>query len=240
MASKKWLSLVKGLHQKKYRNQHQLFFMEGVKAVGELVAAGFIPEKIFVTPNLESKFPLPQTELISEQELKKISALQHPNGVLGVFQMPQRALAMEMDWAVALDDVRDPGNLGTIIRLCDWFGVKHIICSKTTVDCFNPKVLQATMGSIARVNLVYVDLEPFLQHLNLPVYGATMDGVVVYQTQLPTKGILLLGNEAKGISEELVQGLHQKIAIPQFGRETAESLNVAMAAGILLSEIRRR
>ncbi|MEM1337234.1 MAG: RNA methyltransferase [Bacteroidota bacterium] len=240
MASKKWLSLVKGLHQKKYRNQHQLFFIEGPKAVSELVAEGLAPEKIFVTPKQESLFPLPQTELLSEQELEKISALQHPNGILGVFPMPQSTAITTNNWVVALDDVRDPGNLGTIIRLCDWFGVKDLVCSKTTVDCFNPKVLQATMGSIARVNIIYTSLESYLEQLDLAVYGATMAGVTVYETALPSSGVLLLGNEANGISRSLASSLHQKIAIPQFGPTTAESLNVAMAAGILLSEIRRR
>ncbi len=240
MAGKKWLRLVKSLHQKKYRNEHRLFFMEGAKAVSTLVAAGFVPERIFVTPDLESLFPSPQTSVINEQELKKISALQHPSGVLGVFPIPRPEEINRDDWVVALDDVRDPGNLGTIIRLCDWFGVKNIVCSRTTVDCFNPKVLQATMGSIARVNIVYADLEPYLEQLGLPIYGATMEGVTVYQTTLPSSGILLLGNEANGISPSLMRKLDAKIAIPQFGSETAESLNVAMATGILLSEIRRR
>ncbi len=247
MAGKKWLRLVKSLHQKKYRNQHQLFFMEGAKAVGTLLEAGFVPERIFVTLNQELLFSHSQTEIISEQELKKISALQHPNGVLGVFRMPpQQAITSEdwivtpEDWIVALDDVRDPGNLGTIIRLCDWFGIKNIVCSRTTVDCFNPKVLQATMGSIAQVNIVYSNLESYLKSLGLPIYGAVMEGTSVYQTALPTSGILLLGNEANGISASLMQSVDAKIAIPQFGRETAESLNVAMATGIVLSEIRRR
>ena len=240
MASKKWLSLVKGLHQKKYRNQHQLFFIEGAKAVSTLIAAGLVPERIFVTPNQESLFPLTKTELISPLELKKISALQHPNGVLGVFPIPQPEKISSEDWVVALDDVRDPGNLGTIIRLCDWFGIRNVVCTKTTVDCYNPKVLQATMGSIARVNVVYSDLEPHLEQLGLPIYGATMEGTTVYQTSLPISGVLLLGNEANGISESLMRKLEAKIAIPQFGKQTAESLNVAMATGILLSEIRRR
>ncbi len=240
MAGKKWLRLVKSLHQKKYRNQHQLFFIEGAKAVSTLIAAGSVPERIFVTPDQESQFSYSQTEIINEQELKKISALQHPNGVLGVFRMPSPKEISPKDWSVALDDVRDPGNLGTIIRLCDWFGIKNIVCSNTTVDCYNPKVLQATMGSIAQVNMVYSDLESYLGSLGLPIYGAVMEGTTVYQTALPASGILLLGNEANGISASLMQKLHAKIAIPQFGRETAESLNVAMATGILLSEIRRR
>jgi len=140
---------------------------------------------------------------------------------------------------VALDAVRDPGNLGTIIRLCDWFGIKHLICSEDTVDCYNPKVLQATMGSIARVNMVYTDLEDFLKNTALPVYGAFMDGEVVYDKKLPPGGILVMGNEANGISSSVAKHTTERISIPQFGEATTESLNVATATAILLNEIRR-
>lgn len=240
MAGKKWLKLVRGLHQKKYRNEHQLFFVEGKKTIEELLNAGFKPAKILAYPDLIIAYANFPTEEITPNELKSVSALKNPNGVLGVFEMPKKQSIDDKDWLVALDDVRDPGNLGTIIRLCDWFGFSTILCSSNTVDCYNPKVLQATMGSIARINIVYCELSGFLESSEMPVYGAFMNGTSVYGVGLPKSGILLLGNEANGIAEGLTPFIDQRIAIPQFGKETAESLNVAMAAGVLLSEIRRK
>ena len=129
--------------------------------------------------------------------------------------------------------------MGTIIRLCDWFGIRHLVCSERTVECYNPKVLQATMGSITRVNIVYLDLAEFLQSVQLPIYGSFMNGTSISQTKLPEKGILIMGNEGKGISERIKEFCEHTIAIPQYGSKTAESLNVATASAILLSEIRR-
>jgi len=140
---------------------------------------------------------------------------------------------------LVLDEVRDPGNLGTLIRLCDWYGIEHLICSEQTVDCFNPKVVQATMGSLTRVNLVYTDLETYLSKQKLPVYGAFMDGENVYRSQLPEEAILVLGNEANGVSAAVSEKIQQKISIPQFGSSTTESLNVAIAGAILVSEFKR-
>jgi len=239
MVGKKWLKLIKSLQQKKYRNEHQLFFVEGKKVVQELLNEGMEPVRIFVYPDFLDDFQNLPVEVIIPKALKSISALKNPNGVLGVFTMPQPLATDEKGWIVALDDVRDPGNLGTIIRLCDWYGIKHLICSPYTVDLYNPKVLQATMGSIARVNLVYTGLEDFLRQSRLPIYGAYMDGKVVYEEVLPPAGILVMGNEANGISKSLEEFTKNRIAIPQYGEATAESLNVAMATGILLNEIRR-
>ncbi len=239
MIVKSQLKLIKSLHQKKYRSQHNLFIAEGKKVVGELLDANFKPYLICAT----AQQPLGGTGLVpviaTEAELKYMSALKTPNTVLGVFHIPSPEPLYFHDWILVLDEVRDPGNLGTIIRLCDWFGVRHLVCSPTTVDCYNPKVLQATMGSISRVNLVYTALPYFLAKVPLPVYGAFMHGAKVYAEKLPEAGILVLGNEANGISAEVEQSIAQKISIPQFGKKTAESLNVAMAASILLNEIRR-
>jgi TrmH family RNA methyltransferase len=142
---------------------------------------------------------------------------------------------------LALDAVRDPGNLGTIIRLCDWFGIEHLVCSNTTVDCYNPKVVQATMGSLSRVQIDYVDLEAFLKTSKTQKFGTFMDGTNVYQTELPQNGILVLGNEANGISASIEMVINQKISIPRFGNlQATESLNVATATAILLSEFCRR
>jgi TrmH family RNA methyltransferase len=141
---------------------------------------------------------------------------------------------------VALDAIRDPGNLGTIIRLCDWFGVQQLICSEDTADCYNPKVVQATMGSLARVQIHYVSLLEFFEATDLPIYGGFMDGKNVYSEKLPKDGIIVMGNEANGISEEIIQKITHKITIPRFGNlQKTESLNVATATAILLSEFRR-
>jgi len=239
MVSKNQLKLIKSLHQKKYRNQYQLFFVEGIKTVNELLKADFEVDGIYVVKDRVAQFSDYTPTIILESDLKKISALHNPSGVFGVFKIPKPKEVVTQDWIVGLDEVRDPGNLGTVIRLCDWFGIKHLICSKGTVDCYNPKVLQATMGSIARVNVVYEDLTVRIAETELPVLGAFMNGNNVYQEELPKAGMLILGNEANGISDTVSQRIHKKISIPQFGNQSAESLNIATATAILLSEIRR-
>lgn len=239
MVGKKWLKQVKSLHQKKYRNEHQLFFVEGKKVVDELLRANLELVKIFVFNEFRNDFDNRPIEIITSKELQSISALKNPNGILGVFRIPKASKIGDRDWTVVLDDVRDPGNLGTIVRLCDWYGIQTIVCSPSTVDLYNPKVLQATMGSIARVNVFYTPLRPFLQKTNLPVFGTFMDGNTVYGERLPDTGILVMGNEGNGISLELEEFMKNRITIPQHGNPTAESLNVAMATGILLNEIRR-
>ena len=237
MVSKNQLKLIKSLHQKKYRNAHGLFLVEGKKTVKELLNSNFNLFQIFTT---EANIPLFKSENvleISNSDLKKISSLQNPNGVLGVFKIPEPVPIDFSNWLVVLDDVRDPGNLGTIIRLCDWFGIKNIVCSIETVDCYNPKVLQATMGSITRVAICYKDLEKFLQESNLPVYGTFMEGNSIYKETYPKAGILIFGNEGKGISPRLNDLIKKRITIPQFGKTTTESLNVATATAIVLSAV---
>lgn len=238
MVTKNQIKLVKSLQQKKYRSQHKLFVVEGKKAVFELIDAGLEPFQLFVDTKMDSQ-NYNDFDLIPSADLEKMSSLSTPNGVLGVFHIPDAKPTESGDWAIALDNVRDPGNLGTIIRLCDWFGIHHLICSMGTVDCYNPKVLQATMGSVARVNIVYTDLAKYLRETEKTVYGAFMDGNSVYSEELPKKGILVMGNEANGISQEIQTVIAQRIAIPQFGKNTTESLNVATATAILLNEIRR-
>ncbi|MGD1945611.1 MAG: TrmH family RNA methyltransferase [Croceivirga sp.] len=239
MVGKKWLKLIKSLHQKKYRIQHQLFFVEGKKLLSELLNGQLRPVKIVTLKEFEAEFEHLGVEVANQKEFSAISALKSPNGVLGVFEIPKPRPIEENDWVVALDDVRDPGNLGTIVRLCDWYGIKHLICSPSTVDFYSPKVLQATMGSMARVNVAYTALDRFFDMTNLPIYGAFMNGENVCQEKLPQRGVLVMGNEANGISITLESQIKRKIGIPQFGGATTESLNVAMATGILLNEIRR-
>ncbi|MAU17369.1 MAG: RNA methyltransferase [Muricauda sp.] len=238
MVTKNQIKLVVSLKQKKYRSQHKLFVVEGEKVVDELLRSGMKPFKIFVDESEKMK-KFNTSELVSTKVLKQMSSLTHPNGVLGVFHMIENGEKTDHDWIVALDAVRDPGNLGTIIRLCDWFGVDQLVCSKDTVDCYNPKVLQATMGSIARVGVAYVDLEKYLNTIKYPIYGAYMDGEPVYNANLPEKGVLVMGNEANGVSDAVGELITKRISIPQFGVPTTESLNVATATAILLSEIRR-
>lgn len=239
MVTKSHIKHVARLKQKRYRRQYRLFVVEGKKLVSELIQAGLQPYALFVDdPQNATAFPI-AAELVAPSQIKHMSSLATPNGVLGVFYQPNPQPIAPSGWAVALEAVRDPGNLGTIIRLCDWFGIPQLLCSSTTVDCYNPKVLQATMGSIARVSIAYVDLYAYLKKTALPVYGACTQGKVVYTTVLPKSGILLMGSEAHGLSEALRAQITQRIAIPQFGGNTAESLNVATATAILLSELRR-
>ncbi len=238
MVTKNQIKLVVSLKQKKYRSQHGLFVVEGEKVVNELLKAGVRPFKIFVD-DADKVQKIGEGEMVSKKDLKQMSSLTHPNGVLGVFHMIEVEDNPDPDWVVVLDSVRDPGNLGTIIRLCDWFGVRELVCSSDTVDRYNPKVLQATMGSMARVNLTYVDLREYLSKTGLPVYGAYMDGKSVHDSNLPDRGVLVMGNEANGISKEVEKFISERISIPQFGKATTESLNVATATAILLNEIRR-
>ena len=181
-----------------------------------------------------------QKTIVSENDLKKLSALATPNSCIAVFKMPAEKPIIETGLIVALDSIRDPGNLGTILRLCDWFGIQQVLCSKETVDVYNPKVVQATMGSIARVNINYIDLATFLARTKLPVFGTFMDGSDIYKSELPKEGIVVMGNEANGISAELEKLVTSRLTILRFGNlQKTESLNVATATAIVLSEFRR-
>ena len=236
MISKNQIKNITRLQQKKYRQQEGLFIAEGVKVINEFLNSAFKLVDLFTTKT----FNVENETLITEAELKKISALKTPNTALAVFEIPKLSLIESKGLIVALDALRDPGNLGTIIRLCDWFGVKQLLCSKETVDCFNPKVVQATMGSLTRVNVFYIDLNHYLEETKQTVFGAFMDGENVYASNLPTEGILVLGNEANGISQSIEKHVNQRISIPRFGDlQATESLNVATAGAILLSEFRR-
>lgn len=240
MLSKNQIKLITSLQQKKYRKQHQLFFAEGVKVIEELLRSKYELQTLYVTEPLDFKVSTDKIYTISPAELKKISALTTPNNCLAVFKIPMEHFSLKEGLIVALDDVRDPGNLGTIIRLCDWFGVEQLVCSPETVDIYNPKVVQATMGSIGRVAVLYTDLVPFLKTTTLPVFGTFMDGENIYKQDLPSNAILIMGNEANGISDEVAQCMTSKLAIPRFGQlQQTESLNVATATAIILSEFKR-
>lgn len=240
MVSKNQIKLITSLQQKKYRKQEQLFFVEGVKGVQELLDSNFELHELFTTKSDFMAIDTSKVHTITESELRKISVLTTPNSCLAVFRIPKAIAYEQKGLIIALDDVRDPGNLGTIIRLCDWFGVKTLFCSEESVDVYNPKVVQATMGSISRVNVVYGNLEQFLTDAKLPVFGTFMDGASIYKEKLPTEGIVVMGNEANGISKPIENLVSKRIAIPRFGDlQATESLNVATATAIILSEFKR-
>lgn len=240
MLSKNQLKLITSLRQKKYRLQHHLFIAEGVKVVNELLSSNSKLEKLFCTEDYYPSIANYNPHCISEKELKKISTLSTPNKVLGLFRIPEPVDIKNNGLILILDAINDPGNLGTIIRLCDWFGVSHLVCSKDTVDCFNTKVVQATMGSLARLPITYLDIGHFLDETKLPIYGAVMQGNNVYASHLAQNAILVMSNESKGISKEIEMRLNHKITIPKFNlSKLPESLNVATATAVLLNEFRR-
>ena len=240
MLSKNQIKLIKSLESKKFRKREGLFVAEGPKVVGDLLRAGYQPHAIFSTE------PRPDAELITDDELHRISFLQHPQEILAVFHIPtpqeSSNFHLPSDICLALDGVQDPGNVGTIIRIADWFGITHIYCSPDTADVYNPKVVQATMGSLAHVQITYCDLVPLLREAAVPVYGTLLDGQDIYQQPLSREGVIVMGNEGNGISPEVRQLVSHKLLIPNFNKntETAESLNVAIATAITCSEFRRR
>ena len=230
--------LITSLSQKKYRQKHQLFIAEGVKVVEEFLKSSYDLEILFSTDPYFSF--LDCFVQVTNQELKKISSLKTPNKVLALFKIPSEKKVNSSGLIVALDTINDPGNLGTIIRLCDWFGVEQLVCSKETVDCYNTKVVQASMGSLTRVSTSYLNLPEYLKTVSIPIYIADMNGVNIHKTNLPTSAVLVMGNEANGISDTLKSLISNKISIPRYGDSMqVESLNVATATAILLNEFRR-
>lgn len=240
MITKNQIKLIISLKQKKFRNENQLFIAEGEKVIRELFNSKFELEHLYCTNNIFDDLKLNNITTISQSDLEKISALSTSNNCLGLFRIPRVNSIKKNGLIVVLDDIRDPGNLGTIIRLCDWFGVNQLVCSNETVDVFNPKVVQATMGSLKRVQVNYCDLNEFLLNSDLPIFGTFMDGKNIYKTNLPENAIIILGNEANGISNKLENLIKNRLTIPRFGAiQETESLNVATAAAIVLSEFRR-
>ncbi len=240
MVSKNEIRLITNLSQKKYRKKHQLFVAEGVKIVEELFDSGFEIYKIYILEAYSGKLPLHLCTIINKSELQKLSKLHAANTILAVFKIPDTVVATHTGLQLVLDGIKDPGNLGTIIRLCDWFGISQLICSLDTVDCYNPKVVQATMGSLARINIAYVDIETFLKESQRPIYVSLLEGKNMYKEKLPKEAILIMGNEANGVQESIKNLATHKLTIPRFNEQVkTESLNVAMATAVLLSEFRR-
>lgn len=249
MWSKNKLKFVRSLTQKKYRDAERVFLAEGAKVIGELSGA-FRMRLLVATQEYLDKHPevtAEEIDVVSSRELSQASALTTAHEALAVLEKPDRKVAFEMnpdDLVLALDGVQDPGNVGTIIRLADWFGITNVVCSRETADAFSPKVVQATMGALARVNVFYVDLPQWLEENKgqMPVYGTFMDGDNLYESTLTSHGIIVMGNEGKGISQAVEQHVSRRITIPNFpeGRPTVESLNVAIATAVTCSEFRRR
>lgn len=242
MVSKSQMKLISGLAQKKYRQRHGLFVVEGLKGIQELLESPFKLKYLYSLAESAAKFDVQKVEIVNLRELQKMSTLKNPQEALAIFEIPKEASHSPAAHGLTLmlDDVRDPGNLGTLIRLCDWFGIERLVCSRNTVDCYNPKVVQASMGSLGRVEVIYSALADYLNENKLPVYGAFMDGKDVYGEDLPSDAVLILGNEANGISESCAAFVDHKITIPHYGLKTAESLNVATAGAIMMSTWRGR
>ncbi|MDN3670999.1 RNA methyltransferase [Echinicola jeungdonensis] len=244
MISKNTLKFIKSLQQKKIRKNERAFFVEGSKNVTELLKSDFEVTHLLFT----DKYSLEQAALVDDfkgekalvqaKVLESTGAFKSNDSALAVAKMkPNHPFSLDNDLAIALDDVRDPGNLGTIIRIADWYGIKKLILSEQTADFYNPKVLQASMGSFTRVDFFYTSLEKYLSQVNIPVYGAFLEGGNIYQAYLETPGIILMGNESKGISPNLEKWVNQKLTIPRLGN--AESLNVAIATAIICDNFRR-
>ena len=245
MLSKSQISLVKGLQQKKNRKELGLFVVEGLKSITEFLNSDYSIDTLYVTKNVSLSLPkIPQKikEIeVSEQDLEKISNLQTPQGVIALVKIPQlqnhQLYFNKPQIHLVLDGVQDPGNLGTIIRTANWFGYQHIFCSVNTVDVYNSKVVQATMGALSQVKIIYIDLKSLLTNANLPVYGALLEGSDLYDTQWQNDMFLLLGNEGSGISEEVLPLITHPVTIP--GKGKTESLNVAVSTAIFCSELQR-
>ncbi|KGI60235.1 RNA methyltransferase, TrmH family [Prevotella sp. DNF00663] len=249
MISKAKIKYIKSLEHKKFRKAEQVFVAEGPKVIGDMMQTTS-PKIIVAVKDWFDKHHVPtDTERITvtEEELAKTSFLQHPQEVLAVFPIqPFTAMATNelTGLEIALDGVQDPGNLGTIIRIADWFGIENIYCSTDTVDAFGPKTVQATMGSLSRVTVTYGDLTSRLTSLppTTPIYGTLLDGDNLYEQPLEPKGVIVMGNEGNGISPQIKKLINRKLFIPNFpkGRKTADSLNVAIATAIVCAEFRRR
>lgn len=240
MLSKNQLKFIRSLKKKKIRQSEGLFLAEGIKVVEELLKSSFKLHKLYFTEAYSNPLHITNYTLITDKDLHLISELSTPNQVFGIFEIPSVKKTDHKGLTVLLDEINDPGNLGTIIRLCDWFGVSQLICSTNTVDCFNQKVVQASMGSLSRVPIIYTDLVSYLKMEKRHIYGTFLNGDNVYNTDLESDAVLILGNEANGISDSIKEFVTHKITIPQFGdQQLTESLNVATATAIFLSEFNK-
>lgn len=245
MLSKNTVKFIKSLHQKKYRTESGMFFVEGEKSVLEVLNSDFLIEKLFVTESFEQKHLSHLRtfsgiiEQVTQNQLEQLGQFQSNDSALAVVKMKSnRAFSPEAgEWTLALDEVRDPGNLGTIVRIADWYGIKRLVFSPQTAEFYNPKVIQATMGSFTRVEFFYEDLGKVFHRWRLPVYGAFLNGKNIHTLNKIRPGVILMGNESNGISPQSSQWVTEKVTIPGFGK--AESLNVAIATAIICDNFKR-
>lgn len=244
MLTKNQQKLIKSLHEKKNRTELGLFLVEGEKSVSELLKSNFEIEILLTTIDFFDKYgesirdKSKIYEIINQSEIEKVSAFETNDSVLAVVKQKGNKDTEEKGLILVLDEIKDPGNLGTIIRMSDWYGVSKIIASKNTVDFYNPKVITASMGSFTRTNIFYTDLNDYLSKTKLPIYGAFLEGENVHDVNYPKDGILIMGNESNGISKEVEKLVKEKITIPSYGK--TESLNVAIATAIILDNWKRK
>jgi len=239
MVTKSELKYIQSLSDKKVRLETGCFIAEGVKLVGEMIAAGYPLKAVYALDSWESPDATLEVIRIEAFELEKMSMLQTPNQVLAVAMMPQKKETLDLagPLTIVLDGIQDPGNMGTIIRTADWFGITQIVASEDTVDVYNPKVIGATMGSFMRVSVTYKNLADWMPTIKLPVYGALLEGENVFTIKTPQKGLLVIGSEGKGIRENILDFITHPVTIPKTG--DAESLNAGIAAGIIVAQLTR-
>ena len=239
MVTKSELKYIQSLSDKKVRLETGCFIAEGVKLVGEMIAAGYPLKSVYALDSCESPDANIEVTRVEPFELEKMSLLHTPNQVLAVAMMPQKPREIDIDGqlTIVLDGIQDPGNLGTIIRTADWFGIKQIVASEDTADVYNPKVIGATMGSFMRVQVSYKNLADWLPTVKIPVYGALLEGENVFTTKAPKQGLLVIGSEGKGIRENIIDFITHPVTIPKSGG--AESLNAGIAAGIIVAQLTR-
>jgi TrmH family RNA methyltransferase len=239
MVTKSELKYIQSLSDKKVRLETGCFIAEGVKLVGEMIAAGYPLKAVYALDSWESPDATLEVTRIEAFELEKMSMLQTPNQVLAVAMMPQKKETLDLagPLTIVLDGIQDPGNMGTIIRTADWFGITQIVASEDTVDVYNPKVIGATMGSFMRVSVTYKYLADWMPTVKLPVYGALLEGENVFTIKTPQKGLLVIGSEGKGIRENILDLITHPVTIPKIGE--AESLNAGIAAGIIVAQLTR-
>ncbi len=245
MLSKSQISLLQSLQHKKFRREHGAFLVEGYKSVIEFINSAYQIEAVYhtaaIAPKLLNLSQKINSEEISLKSIEKISSLTTPQDVIALVKMPQwpaiQYSTLQKKFSLVLDGIQDPGNMGTIIRTADWFGIDHIICSEDCVDVYNPKVVQATMGSLSRINVHYTNIADVLTNIKLPVFGALLDGENIYTTNFGTEGLIVMGNEGNGLRPDIINLVNKAVTIPRIGK--AESLNVAIATAIFCSEINR-
>lgn len=248
MVSKNKVAFIQSLSLKKFRDEHQCFVAEGTRLIRDLHDS-FSCRMLVATTEWANEYQLPAASeqiITDKKNFQKISGQKQPQGILAVYEMRKitfNPTVADTELVMALDNIQDPGNMGTLLRIADWFGIRQVICSQGTVDVYNPKTVQATMGALARVNVYYLHLEQYLKTLgNIPVYGTFLDGQSIYETALSMNGIIIMGNEGNGITPEIEKLVTSKLLIPSFPKDeaTSESLNVGVAAAVICSEFRRR